>query len=84
MTVTVSLSAELAEFVDSKVASGEFASQSDVLAEALKLLQQRDAHNEPSLTSLQDAWKSGLESGDFQALDFSALKAEARTRLSKG
>ncbi|NKN38602.1 type II toxin-antitoxin system ParD family antitoxin [Agrobacterium sp. a22-2] len=84
MTVTVSLSAELAEFVESKVASGEFASQSDVLAEALKLLQQRDAHNEPSLTSLQDAWKSGLESGDFQALDFSALKAEARTRLSKG
>lgn len=83
MTVTVSLSAELAEFVDSKVASGEFASQSDVLAEALKLLQQRDARNEPSLKSLQDTWKSGLESGDFQALDFSALKAEARTRLSK-
>lgn len=84
MTVTVSLSAELAEFVASKVASGEFASQSDVLAEALKLLQQRDAHSAPSLKSLQDAWKSGLENGDFQSLDFSALKAEVRTRLSKG
>lgn len=57
MTVTVSLSAELEDFVEKKVASGEFASPGDVLAAALTLLQERDNLDAFSTEALKLAWK---------------------------
>lgn len=85
MTVTVSLSAELEDFVEKKVASGEFASPGDVLAAALTLLQERDNLDAFSTEALKLAWTEGVTSGDFRPLDLSALKAEARRQYqSKG
>lgn len=78
MTVTVSLSAELEDFVAKKVASGEFASPGDVLAAALALLQEHDSLNALSGETLRRAWTEGVASGDFQPLDLAALKAEVR------
>ena len=85
MTVTVSLSAELEDFVEKKVASGEFASPGDVLAAALTLLQERDNLDAFSTEALKLAWTGGVTSGDFRPLDLTALKAEARRQYqSKG
>lgn len=78
MTVTVSLSAELEDFVAKKVASGEFASPGDVLAAALTLLQENDSLDALSTETLKRAWTEGVASGDFRPLDLAALKAEAR------
>lgn len=78
MTVTVSLSAELEDFVVKKVASGEFASPGDVLAAALRLLQERDRRDDLSTKEVKLAWTEGVASGDFRPLDLAALKAEAR------
>ncbi|WP_454288051.1 ribbon-helix-helix domain-containing protein [Rhizobium arsenicireducens] len=78
MTVTVSLSLELAAFVEKKVESGEFASPGEVLAAALKLLEERDRLSPLSTDALKLAWTEGLASGDFRPLDLAALKAEAR------
>ncbi len=80
MAVTVSLSAELEDFVTKKVASGEFASPGDVLAAALGLLQERDSLNALSVETLKRAWTEGVASGDFQPLDLAALKVEARSQ----
>ena len=77
MTVTVSLSAELEDFVVRKVASGAFASPGDVLAAALRLLQERDRLDALSTETLQHAWTEGVASGDFRPLEQAALKAEA-------
>ena len=78
MTVTVSLSSELAAFVEKKVESGEFASPGEVLAAALKLLEERDRFSPLSTETPKLAWTEGLASGDFRPLDLAALKAEAR------
>ncbi len=78
--VQVSLTDQLNEFVETGVASGRYASESDVISEALLLLvaQQSD---EAKLKWLQEAYRVGIESGDAGELDFEALKAEGRARL---
>jgi antitoxin ParD1/3/4 len=78
--VQVLLSDDLNEFVETSVASGQYASDSHMISEALLLLvaQQSD---EAKLKWLQEAYRIGIESGDAGELDFEAIKAEGRARL---
>lgn len=71
----VSLTDDLNDFVETSVASGKYASDSEVIREGLRqlVLQQSDA---AKLKWLQEAYRIGLESGDAGELDFEALKAE--------
>jgi len=80
--VQVSLSDDLNDFVETSVASGQYASGSEVISEGLRqlVLQQSDA---AKLKWLQEAYRIGLESGDAGELDFEALKAEGRARLKQ-
>ncbi len=80
MNMNVSLTDELAQFVKAKVSTGRYTSSSEVVREALRLLEQRDNREEQQL--LRQAWQDGLASGDAGELDFGVLKAEARTRLA--
>lgn len=78
--LNVSLPVDLEAFIDDKVASGAFASSSDVALEALRLMrQQEDAER---LVDLRHAWREGIDSADFQPLDREASKASARRRLA--
>jgi antitoxin ParD1/3/4 len=80
--VQVSLSDDLNDFVETSVASGQYASESEVLTEGLRLLVSRQS-DEAKLKWLQEAYRIGLESGDAGQLDFEALKAEGRARLKQ-
>lgn len=80
--VQVSLSDDLNDFVETSVASGQYASESEVLTEGLRLLVSRQS-DEAKLKWLQEAYRIGLESGDAGELDFEALKAEGRARLKQ-
>lgn len=82
MHLVVSIEGELADFVKSKLASGNFSSSEDVVSEALRLMKELDQAGAEKLHWLQQAWCEGVESGDAGEIDFAALKAEARERLT--
>jgi len=82
MNITVSLTDELAKFIDAQVATGRYASSSEVVQEALRLMERFDQAEAEKLRWLQNAWREGIDSGDAGEIDFAELKAEARRRLA--
>ena len=82
MNMYVSLSDELALFVESKIATGCYASSSEVVHEALQLMEMIERQAADRLQSLRAAWNDGIDSGDAGEMDFAALKAEARARAA--
>jgi antitoxin ParD1/3/4 len=82
MNMNVSLTDELGEFVNAKVSSGRYASASEVVREALRLMERHEQIEAAKLQWLREAYQAGLASGDAGELDMAAVKAEAR-KLSK-
>ena len=82
MNMNVSLTDELVDFVKAKVAAGRYSSSSEVVREALRLMEKVERQEAEKLALLRAAWKEGIDSGDFGELDFAALKQEARARLA--
>ena len=82
MNMNVSLTDELANFVKAKVSGGRYTSSSEVVREALRLLEKVEKQEAEKLSLLRKAWQEGIDSGDAGELDFSALKQEARARLA--
>ena len=70
----------LVELIKAKVASGRYASTSEAVREALRMLERADRREGEELRRLREAWEEGVASGDAGPLDFAALKAEARER----
>lgn len=81
MDLTVSLPDELASYIKRKIDSGVYSSSSDVVSEALRLLEERDCAKIREVERLRDAWHEGIQSGDFASLDIDAVKAEGRRRF---
>jgi antitoxin ParD1/3/4 len=82
MNMNVSLTEELANFVKAKVSAGRYTSSSEVVREALRLMEKTEQQEAEKLGFLRQAWRQGIDSGDAGELDFSALKQEARARLA--
>ena len=82
MNMEFSLTDELAQFVESKIATGRDAWSSEGVHEALRSMEtiERQAADRPQ--SLRAAWRDGIDSGDAGEMDFAALKAEARGRTA--
>jgi antitoxin ParD1/3/4 len=78
MNMNVSLTDELVAFVKAKVGTGRYTSSSEVVRDALRLMEKQE---EEKLAWLREAFKEGIESGDAGELDLDALKAEGRKRL---
>jgi antitoxin ParD1/3/4 len=82
MNMNVSLPEELANFVKDKVSTGRYGSSSEVVREALRLMEKTEQQEAEKLKLLRQAWQEGVESGDAGEIDFNALKKEARARLA--
>lgn len=82
MNMNVSLTDELAQFIKAKVDTGRYTSSSEVVREALRLLEKHDQQEADKLSWLRQAWQDGLASGDAGEIDLAALKAKARQRLA--
>lgn len=80
MNVNVSLTDELDEFIKSRVSSGDYSSASEVVSDALRLLELQQ-ENAAKLKWLQQAYRDGIESGDAGEFDLEAFKIKARARL---
>jgi antitoxin ParD1/3/4 len=62
--MNVSLTQELEQFVHAKVKSGRYLSASEVVRDALRLLEERDRLYQSRLADLQKEITLGLESAD--------------------
>ena len=84
MGMNVNLTPQLEELVRSKVASGLYTSASEVVREALRLMDEQDRLREAKLTQLRSDVRQGLASGSSQPWDAEALKSMARARRTSG
>jgi antitoxin ParD1/3/4 len=65
-------------FVRELLASGRYASASEVVRDGLRLLEDREMQREARIAALREAIQEGLESGPATALDMDAIKVRAR------
>lgn len=82
--MNVSLTPHLEDMVKGKVRSGMYGSSSEVIREALRLLDERDRLGQIRLAELRDAVQEGLSSGSAGELQVEAIKAEGRQLLADG
>jgi len=80
--VNVSLPPELERIVADKVASGRYASSSDVIRAALRLLDDRDREEAAGLEALRRDIQAGLDSGPPRPFDAAELKRRVRAATS--
>ena len=81
-SLNVSLTPELEQFVQSRVASGLFQTASEVVREGLRLLEEREQARETALSELRAKIRRGMEQADRgELLDGDAVFEEIR-RLS--
>jgi len=80
--MNISLTSQLEELVKKKVDSGRYGSASEVIREALRLLEERDRLHAIRLEELRQEIKRGLDSGEPTPLDIEAVKARGRKRLA--
>jgi antitoxin ParD1/3/4 len=90
--MNVSLTPQLEEMVNKKVASGRYNSASEVVREALRLLEDQDRLREMRIAELRKEIAIGLEQldrGEYVEYDeaslkrrFDEIKAEGRKRLA--
>ena len=74
---SMSLGDHFAQFIDTQVESGRYASASDVVRAGLRLLEEHEA----KVKALQDALIAGEQSGEPRAFDFEAFKARKRAEF---
>ena len=80
--MNISLTPQLEDMVKGKVSSGRYGSASEVVREALRLLEERDHIQSMRLEELRGEIKKGLESGTAAPLDIGAVKARGRKKLA--
>ena len=80
MGMNVNLTPELEGLVRRKVASGMYTSASEVVREALRLMEEQDQMRAVRLDQLRQDVRKGLESGTSKPWDAEALKRQARAR----
>ena len=83
MTININLTPQLEAMVREKVAGGSYGSASEVVREALRLLQEQDQLRAMKLEQLRADIRAGLDSGSAGKLDVAAIKRRGRERLAK-
>jgi antitoxin ParD1/3/4 len=79
--MNISLNPHFEELVKSKVESGLYNSVSEVMREALRLLEERDQLRELRLDELRREIQKGIDSGEAAPLDMEGIKKRGRARL---
>jgi antitoxin ParD1/3/4 len=73
---------QLEELVRQKVSSGLYNSASEVVREALRLMEREDQVRAAKLAQLRQDIQEGLQSGSAGELDVQAIKRRGRERLA--
>jgi antitoxin ParD1/3/4 len=82
--ISIALSPELLDTVRQAVASGQYASSSEVIREALRDWTRRQPLRRQEIERLRKAWAEGVASGQAaEDLDMAEVKRKARLRLGR-
>lgn len=80
MGMNVNLTPQLEEMVRQKVASGRYTSASEVVREALRLMEGQDSLRAARLEQLRQDIRAGLDSGPAQTWNPDQVTREGRAR----
>jgi len=82
MPMNISLTPHLEEMIRAKIATGSYNSASEVVREALRLLEQADQFRVLKLQKLREGIQEGLDSGPSTMFDPQEIKRAAREKKS--
>jgi len=83
MAMNISLTPHLEEMIRAKIASGSYNSASEVVREALRLLEEEDRLRSLKLQRLREDIHEGLVSGPSTVFDPKKIKRQARSKKSR-
>lgn len=81
--MNISLTPKLEGFVKAKVKTGDYNNASEVIREALRALQEREADRKAQVRALRKLLREGEESGPPVPWDLEEIKTMARERVRK-
>ena len=80
--MNISLNPHFESLIQTKVESVLYNSASEVVREALRLMEERDQLRELRLEELRREIQKGIDSGESTPLDMDEIKARGRERLA--
>ncbi len=80
--LSIALTPEFAADIRQAIATGEYASTSEVVRDALRAWKQMRRGREVAIQELRRLWREGLDSGEAQPLNAEDLKRRGRDRLA--
>ncbi len=80
--MTVVVPGPMAARIRAAVATGDYASTSEVVRDAMRLWSERREFRREELEALRSAWDAGKASGNAGPLDMPSIIAEARAELA--
>lgn len=83
-TLNVSLTEDLDSFVQEQIAKGRYGSASDVIAEALRLMEGQRRAEVAQVEGVRKAWRESIARGDPRPVDAEAIIRRGEERLKEG
>ncbi len=80
--ITIALTQEIAKNVRAAVETGDYASTSEVVREALRDWQLKRTAQQEQITHLRHLWEAGIGSGSAGSFDIDEIKREAHSLRS--
>jgi antitoxin ParD1/3/4 len=81
--LSIALTTQQADMVREAVDSGEYATASEVIRDAMRVWQEKWEARQADIRKMRLLWDEGIASGKPKPIDFDELREEAR-RLLKG
>ena len=81
--ISIALTSEQVASLRAAVDGGDYATTSEAVREAIRDWQHKRELQRNDILRLRQLWHEGLASGTAGAVDFEAIKAEGRARLSQ-
>ena len=78
--MTIALSKQLEMLIEEKIASGRYQSASEVMSEALRLLEETERFEAIKLNALRHDIQAGLDSGEPAPFDKATIRNLAQNR----
>ena len=80
--LSIALTPELTADIRTAIATGEYASTSEVVRDALRAWKRQREDRALAIEELRRLWRQGVESGDAGPLDAEDIKRRGRARLA--
>lgn len=81
--LSIALTTQQADLLREAVDSGEYATASEVVRDAMRVWQEKWEARRADIRKLRELWDEGKASGPAKPIDFDELRKEARLRLAE-